>query len=118
MEKKLPCTELFDCEFIVEKEVREKWPRSRRKAGTVPKIEERYHLKSREISVKEKERDEYLQKASCIVLISNVREDWLLPTICHISSSSSHYLSPLIICVKKKNPKNLFRPKGNIPSNY
>lgn len=40
-----------------------------------PKIEERYHLKSREISVKEKERDEYLQKASCIVLISNVREE-------------------------------------------
>ena len=73
--EKLPCTELFDCEFIVEKEVREKWPRGRRKAGTVPKIEERYHLKSREISVKEKERDEYLQKASCIVLISNVREE-------------------------------------------
>ncbi|MDE7478564.1 MAG: transposase, partial [Lachnospiraceae bacterium] len=73
--EKLPCTGLFDCEFSVEKEVREKWPRGRRKADTVPKIEERYHLKSGEISVKEKERDEYLQKASCIVLISNVDEE-------------------------------------------
>ena len=36
--EKLPCTELFECEFIVEKEVREKWPRGRRKAGTVPKL--------------------------------------------------------------------------------
>lgn len=65
----------FHCKFRVEKEVREKWPRGRRKEGTVPKIEERYHLKSEEISVKEKDRDEYLQKASCIVLISNVPEE-------------------------------------------
>lgn len=70
--EKLSCTGLFHCKFRVEKEVREKWPRGRRKAGTVPRIEERYHLKSEEILVKEKERDEYLQKASCIVLISNV----------------------------------------------
>ena len=55
--------------------VREKWPRGRRKAGTVSQIEERYHLKSGEISIKEKERDKYLQKVSCIVLISNVREE-------------------------------------------
>lgn len=73
--EKLPYSEMFKCQFSIEKEVKEKWPRGRRKAGTVPKIEERYHLKSKEISVNEKERDEYLQKASCIVLISNVGED-------------------------------------------
>jgi len=71
----LPCSKLFQCQFHVEKEVREKWPRGRRKAGAVPKIEEKYHLKSGEISVKEKEWDEYMQKASCIVLISNVGEE-------------------------------------------
>ena len=60
---------IFLCQADAEEE---KWPRGRRKAGTVPRIEERYHLKSEEILVKEKERDEYLQKASCIVLISNV----------------------------------------------
>lgn len=73
--EKLPCSELFKCQFSIEKEVKEKWSRGRRKAGTVPKIEERYHLKSKEISVNEKEREGYLQKASCIVLISNVGED-------------------------------------------
>ncbi len=73
--EKLPCTELFKCQFSIEKEVKEKWPRGRRKAGAVPKVEEKYHLKSRGISVNEKERDEYLQKASCIVLISNVGEE-------------------------------------------
>ncbi len=73
--EKLPCSELFQCRFYVEKEVKEKWPRGRRKADTVPRIEEIYRLKSGEVSVKEKECDEYLQRASCIVLISNVGEE-------------------------------------------
>ena len=53
----------------------EKWLRGRRKAGAVPQIEETYHLKAEEITAKDKEREEYLQKASCIVLISNVPEE-------------------------------------------
>lgn len=72
--KKLPCTRLFECQCTVEKETKEKWPRGRRKAGAVPRIEERYRLKVGEVSVKEKEGEEYLQKNSCIVLISNVGE--------------------------------------------
>ena len=35
--------------------------------------EEKYHLKAEEITAKE--REEYLQKSSCIVLISNVTEE-------------------------------------------
>lgn len=68
--EKLPCTELFQCQFSIEKEIKEKWPRGRRKAGSIPKIEERYHLEPVEITVNEKEWDKYLKKASCIVLTS------------------------------------------------
>ena len=39
----------------------------------MPQIEEKYHLKAEEITAKE--REEYLQKSSCIVLISNVTEE-------------------------------------------
>ena len=73
--EKLPCSDLFRCQFKVQKEVKEKWPRGRRKEGSKPQIEERYYLKKEKITEKEKERDEYLQKASCIVLISNVEEE-------------------------------------------
>lgn len=73
--EKLPCSGLFQCRFSIEKEIKEKWPRGRRKAGGVPKIEEKYHLKPVEITVNDEERDKYLQKASCIVLISNVGEE-------------------------------------------
>lgn len=72
---KQPCSELFQCSFRIEKETKEKWPRGRRKAGAVPQIEEKYHLKAEEITAKEREREEYLQKSSCIVLISNVTEE-------------------------------------------
>ena len=72
---KLPCSGLFQCRFRIEKETKEKWPRGRRKAGAVPQIEERYHLKAEETTVKDQEVEEYLQKASCIVLISNVPEE-------------------------------------------
>ena len=41
----------------------------------MPQIEERYHLKAEETTVKDQEVEEYLQKASCIVLISNVPEE-------------------------------------------
>lgn len=73
--KSLPCTKLFECQCAIEKERKERWPRGRRKAGAVPQIEESYRLKVREVSVKEKEGEEYLQKNSCIVLISNVGEE-------------------------------------------
>ncbi len=73
--EKQPCVGLFQCQFSIEKEIKEKWPRGRRKADTQPEIEERYHLKPGEITINDRERDKYLQKASCIVLISNVREE-------------------------------------------
>lgn len=41
----------------------------------MPRIEERYHLKAEETTVKDQEGEEYLQKAPCIVLISNVPEE-------------------------------------------
>jgi transposase len=46
-----------------------------KEAGAVPQIEERYHLKAEETTVKDQEGEEYLKKASCIVLISNVPEE-------------------------------------------
>lgn len=73
--EKLPCTKLYQCSWIVEKETKEKWPRGRRKAGAVPKIEERYRLRAEAISQKEKEAEYDLRKNSCIVLISNVGEE-------------------------------------------
>ena len=73
--EKLPCSGLFQCRFRIEKERKEKWPRGRRRAGAVPQIEEKYRLKAEEITSKEKEREEYLQKSSCIVLISNTTKE-------------------------------------------
>ncbi len=73
--EKLPCTKLYQCSWIVEKETKEKWPRGRRKAGAVPKIEEKYRLRAKAISQKEKEAEYDLRKNSRIVLISNVGEE-------------------------------------------
>lgn len=73
--EKLPCAKLFQCQWTVEKERKEKWPRGRRKAGAVPVIEEKYRLRAEELSPKEKEAEAYLRRNSCIVLISNVGEE-------------------------------------------
>ena len=70
----LSSVKLFQCRYTVEEEIKEKWPRGRRKADTVPRREARYRLKVEDITVKEKEGGEYLQKNACIVLISNVSE--------------------------------------------
>lgn len=36
--EKQPCVGLFQCQFSIEKEIKEKWPRGRRKADTQPEI--------------------------------------------------------------------------------
>lgn len=72
--KGLSSARLFRCQYTVKEEIEEKWPRGRRKADAAPKRETRYRLEVDKVTVKGKESGEYLQKNSCIVLISNVTE--------------------------------------------
>ena len=66
---------LFDCEVQIEKQTEEKWPRGRRSADTKPIIKETYHLKVTKIARSESACQEFLQRETCFVLISNVTDD-------------------------------------------
>jgi transposase len=63
---------LFDCEVVINKQAREKWPRGRRNAETKPTIVETYRLQVVKTGRKELMSQQYLHKESCIVIISNV----------------------------------------------
>jgi transposase len=65
---------LFDCDVSIEKRSVEKWPRGRRGTDTRPSIEETYHLHVDRVAESMPAYQEFLQRESCIVLISNVTE--------------------------------------------
>jgi hypothetical protein len=65
---------LFDCDVSIEKRCVEKWPRGRRGADTHPSIEETYHLHVERVSESVPAYQEFLQRESCIVLISNAAD--------------------------------------------
>jgi transposase len=66
---------LFDCDVSIEKRCVEKWPRGRRGADTHPSIEETYHLRVDRVAESVPAYQEFLQRESCIVLISNVTDN-------------------------------------------
>lgn len=70
----LPGLKLFECDFIIEKVVKEKWPRGRRSATAKPVLSEEYRIHVTEIMQNKERCKEFLQNESCIVLISNVVE--------------------------------------------
>jgi len=65
---------LFECEVSIEKRVKEKWPPGRRGANTKPTIKETYHLNVEKITRSESACQDFLQRESCFVLISNVSD--------------------------------------------
>jgi transposase len=65
---------LFDCDVSIEKRSVEKWPRGRRSADTQPSIKETYHLHVDRVAESMPAYQEFLQRESCIVLISNVAD--------------------------------------------
>ena len=66
---------LFDCDVNIEKCIKEKWPKGRRGNNTKPILEETFYLRVENITRSESACQEFLQKESCIVLISNVSDD-------------------------------------------
>ncbi len=62
---------LFNCVIKVETQIEEKWPRGRRGANSKPVIKKTYQLNIESVSRSEPECQRFLQKESCIVLISN-----------------------------------------------
>ena len=67
---------LFDCGVIIEKQIHEKWPRGRRNTSSKPKISETYCLHIEKVEKSEPACQEFLHRESCIVLISNIIEDF------------------------------------------
>jgi transposase len=65
---------LFDCEVSIERQSAEKWPRGRRGADTQPIIEETFRLHVDRVGESAPEYQEFIQRESCFVLISNVAE--------------------------------------------
>jgi transposase len=65
---------LFDCDVSIEKRSVEKWPRGRRSMDTRPSIVETYHLHVDRLSESIPAYQEFLQRESCVVLISNVTD--------------------------------------------
>jgi len=66
---------LFNCDLQIEKRTKEQWPRGRHSATTKPTIKETYHLKVQTITRSEQACQEFLQRESCFVLISNITDD-------------------------------------------
>ena len=65
---------LFTIKARVDRTVREKWPRGRRKADTVPEISETYGITIEGVDRDEAACEEFIRKESCFVLISSVLE--------------------------------------------
>jgi transposase len=65
---------LFAATTRIERTTKEKWPRGRRKAGVLPKVEETFKVVVEQIQRDEEACQLFIQNESCFVLISNVLE--------------------------------------------
>jgi len=65
---------LFDFDVSIEQNIEEKWPKGRRGASTKPILKETYHLQVKKMTKSEQACQDFLQRESCFVIISNVTD--------------------------------------------
>jgi transposase len=67
---------LYDCEVEIGIREEEKWPKGRRGPDTKPEVVETYFLNVISVTLNEQRYDKHLQRESCLVLISNIVDEY------------------------------------------